>query len=364
MLEIEKKEQSDVRASRIKIPSKLMDLKVEKPTVEYLEKVKQLENIKQPKPLEDNSIKALFDARQWNYDLGPEIIEGGINRKALSAGSYDVLIWTHTADPYLPYLFGSLDLRSMVQSIGNIPIRYDTAAWTNGLFYIKKSLKQLYKAIKYRSPDPVIIHKQYITNWKEKCTNPKIIGNYNYYYEYYKDIYTYKGPASIPVSYRPTCKAINPIIHLNHYYTIEDETFMFINVTQNKQKIKPFSLIDVTPLLYGKYCNNNRFWPEGLKKLLFPMHLVEDSTLDIPLFNWMLINRPQKNRYLNYYQLKEVHYNDFLKPLISNIKSDTTVFTPWGTIGKEPFDFDKEPSIILSEEAARKAALEDWEMYE
>ncbi len=378
MTDYNTREKADMKAYDLQqsMTEKVLNLVVEKPTLEYSIKKQQLMllDYKGDPGLKDNSIQTLFEHTGWDTDMSK--VTGGITRSNSSfskkertgGGSLDLLIWNNTADPLLPFLFGSIDKRTA--QISQNLIKYDAKTFSKGHNYMRITLEKIYKVIKFRNP-VVMIPKPLIkaTDWFDDC-QLEPVGTVKYYYKWNNDIHFTLGKDKVPTGFRPSCKYIN-LVKLDipaHYYTVRDYEFVFIEGHRTISLVNtPTKLIDVTPLFRGQLLDGNIVWPKNLKRIVFPMHLVEAEAE--PLFHWMVDNRYQNNRNLNYYMLKEEHYVEFINGISAsafnspkNPASGTSVFL--GEVYGDRIIGSKDPSLAVGEAQARVEAEKEWEVYE
>ncbi len=373
MTDYNKRERADIQAYDLQqdMNEDILNLVVEKPTLEYSIKKQQLMLLSYKDPeLLDNSITTLFEHTGWDTKMiGVKGgLGGGSKKENTGGGSLDTLIWTNTADSLLPFLFGSIDKRTA--QISKNRIKYDSKTFYKGHNYMRVNLEKIYKVIKFRNP-VTIVPKPMIkaTDWFDDC-RLEPVGMNRYYYKWNNNIHYSIGKDKIPTGFRPTCKFVN-LIKWDipaHYYSVREHDFVFIpGHADVLMASNPVRLIDVTPLFSGHLLDGNVAWPKGLKRIVFPMHLVESEAE--PLFRWMTDNRYQHNRNLNYYLIKEEHYMEFIRsmpPTAFNIPINpaTGTSTFLNEVYGEPILGAKDPSLAVSEARARVEAEKEWEVYE
>ena len=99
----------------------VLDLVIAKPTVDYANKKDMLITREYPgvPKVTDYSLIAL--AKECGWFLHPKQL--------------DLLIWTNTADAYLPFLFGALSKKVDV-TLNNLMLSYTEKAYNEGVYYM------------------------------------------------------------------------------------------------------------------------------------------------------------------------------------------------------------------------------------
>ncbi len=352
MTEYDRKEKADHTAYELQesMYEEVLKIKVDKPTVAYnFRKINFLN--REFKPLPNLTVQEIYTQEDWLLYADYKHL--------------DAIIWLGYKSEYLPYLFGSIDLRR--GAITAQVIDYDEKTFDKGLRLITVKLEKVYKVIKFRNPLTLLPREVVLKDWRKKVTLENK-GNINYFYRWNNTVYSLRGTTKALASFVPSYHHFNKVgvTIPPHYYTLSnDYTFMFVPGVKNPQEIAVDSAlaVDVTPLLLGDLLKSNLLWPKDLKRLVFPMLAVE--TMDYPLFDWLIKEHYQSNRNLNYYSLSEKKYYQFLNNVGGVTTQETGTMIYNGIVyGDDIIPQPQTVELALLELKAKSLAIESWEDYE
>lgn len=349
----DRQEQADKNAYKLQdeMGEAILNLEVEMPTVLFTsKKAELLGRTFNGDDIPHMNLQDIFTTGGW--DTNPQ--------------HFDLLIWKHTDSAYLPFFFGSLDGR--VNGLANTVIHYDNKTFDKGMRHILLRLDKIYRVLKYRNPTLLRPKAKKVINWEDKVSLHNN-GPINYFYRWGKNIYTETSTPMISSSSSPSNLHINILQDRQpaFRYELGDHNFLFLPMSKSFAELPDLSntVIDVTSILYGRPLKSCELWPRGLKSICFPMYAVEAMAGVYPLFNFLVEHKPQGNRQLNYYVLKEMDYLKFLG-LNGGVKynGDGSVAYLASVYGDEIVTTPRTVELVIDEVKLRSKASDAWEDYE
>ena len=327
----------------------ILQLEIEMPTVAFTKKKANLLYRDYSTATPHLTIQEIFEQGEWSAN----------------PAELDLLVWMHTESVYLPYVFGSFDQRR--PGLNNTVMKYDINTFNKGMRIILLKLDKIYKVLKFRNPVYNEPKPKRIIDWKLRITAENS-GNVPYYYRWSGNIYTVPSTPMISSSSSPSYHHINVLQERQpaFRYTLDTYDFIFLPMSKSKDVLPDLShhVYDVSPLLYGRPLFDGEFWPATLKSVCFPMLAVEQMVDVYPVFKWLVEHKPQTNRQLKYYVLKEIDYRKFVG--VNGLKGpqNATLILNGNVYGNDIVSTQTSVGMMMAEILVRDRLHKDWEEYE